>query len=56
MVTSISLLKNKFGCSNILHLLCTVHTLQFAIIKGLTSVEILIVRVRRLVRFFVTQK
>ena len=56
MVTSIPLLKNKSGCSDILRLPCTAYTLQLAIIKGLASAEILVARVRRLVGFFVTQK
>ncbi|EXX57755.1 hypothetical protein RirG_204130 [Rhizophagus irregularis DAOM 197198w] len=56
MVASIPFLKIKPGCSDILRLPCTAHTLQLAIIKGLTPVEVLVARVRRLVRFFVTQK
>ncbi|PKY36657.1 hypothetical protein RhiirB3_459800, partial [Rhizophagus irregularis] len=56
MVASIPFLKIKPGCSDILRLPCTAHTLQLAIIKGLALVEVLVARVRRLVRFFVTQK
>ncbi|PKB96836.1 hypothetical protein RhiirA5_434167 [Rhizophagus irregularis] len=56
MVASIPFLKIKPGCSDILRLPCTAHTLQLAIIKRLAPVEVLVARVRRLVRFFVTQK
>src|SRR6266542_2979416 len=56
MVASIPFLKIKPGCSDILCLPCTAQTLQLAIIKGLAPVEVLVARVRRLVRFFVTQK
>ena len=56
MVASIPLLKNKSGCSNILRLPCMAHTLQLAIIKGLSPAEVLVARARRLIRFFVMQK
>ena len=56
MVASIPLLKNKSGCSDILRLPCTAHTLQLAIIKGLASAEILVARARRLINFFQYQK
>ncbi|CAB4415453.1 unnamed protein product [Rhizophagus irregularis] len=48
MVASIPFLKIKPGCSDILCLPCTAHTLQLAIIKGLAPVEVLVARVRRL--------
>ena len=56
VVSMLHILNQKSGCENIQCLPCIAHTIQLAIGKGLTSVEILIARVRRLIHFFQYQK
>lgn len=56
IVAAVRLLKEKPGCANIQRMPCASHTLQLAIGKGLIFVEVLIARVKRLIRFFGTQK